>query len=426
MVCPSTAKPEGGFRFISVVQFCAVWAAYHAKLISPIDLQVWFAAQEMVARRCLALKKGQRISYTITELHELTDREGGTASLRRLAYCGLLTWASEAITFPIIPHLAGQHTDLSDMLALVRNNKRQVPVPRRLLRFLAGGCSRVMVATVLGHLFRCLYYRKGQCYPEGLCKASWIADVFGVSERAVKTARQALEGLGWLERRETKQWVRNRYGQKMNINLQWEAPAPSQSAVKPTCQIAPPPLPSVPQIAPPDSNKKLLLTKEENNQKPVGSVPPGFLSALFAEMRGQIRNGTAPDEKVGSVIRRSTSAFHLQKRNITPQSMPVLADPPLENVLLEDLRDMKRLCGLYGQAIEAKLLGKSEAEQLAFFALAQHVIAYSPANPGGLFRQLLTRKQLQVITQEEEDAAVRRLKRYRADQEGLIRLRAAS
>ncbi|HET8671677.1 MAG TPA: hypothetical protein VFM05_13950, partial [Candidatus Saccharimonadales bacterium] len=202
MVCTARAKPDGGFRFISVVQLCSVWIAYQAKLISSMDLRVWFAAQEMVARRCLVLQKGQRISYTISELHELTEREGGAASLKRLAHCGLLIWASDIITFPLNPHLAGQHTRLHDMLELVRNNKRQVPVPRRMLRFIAGGCSRVMVATVLGHLFRCLYYRKGECHPAGLCKASWIAEVFGVSERAVKTARQSLEAFRWLERGE--------------------------------------------------------------------------------------------------------------------------------------------------------------------------------------------------------------------------------
>jgi hypothetical protein len=58
MICSSTAKPEGGFRLISVVQICAVWTAYHAKLIGPGDLRVWFAAQEMVARRCLCSQEG--------------------------------------------------------------------------------------------------------------------------------------------------------------------------------------------------------------------------------------------------------------------------------------------------------------------------------------------------------------------------------
>lgn len=198
MVHPPTAKPEGGFRFISVVQLCALWAAYHAKLIGPSELQVWFATHEMVARRCLTFKKRQRVSYTVSELEELTKRKGGAASPKCLAHYGLLTWSQEAIAFPIDPHLAGQQTRLRAMVELVRNNKRQVPVPRRMLRFLARGSSRVMVATVLGHLFRCLYYRKGECRAEGLCKASWIAEVFGVSERAVKTARHALEAIGWL------------------------------------------------------------------------------------------------------------------------------------------------------------------------------------------------------------------------------------
>ena len=107
-----------------------------------------------------------------------------------------------------------------------------------------------------------------------------------------------------------------------------------------------------------------------------------------------------------------SSASHSQEKSVAPRPAPVLATPSLTNVLLEDLRDTERLFALYHQAIEANLLGKSEAEQLAFFALAQHVIAYGPANPGGLFRQLLTRKQFQVITQAEEDAAVRRLKRH--------------
>jgi len=412
MVHPSAVKPDGGFRFISIVQLCAVWATYHAKLIGPFDLQVWFAAQEMVARRCLAIKRGQRIAYTITELHELTEREGGAASLKRLAHYGLLTWTADTIAFPLNPHLAGQQTRLSDMLELVRNCKRQVPVPRRMLRFLARGCSRVMVATVLGHLFRCLYYRKGECHPAGLCKASWVAEVFGVSERAVKTARQGLEALGWLERIEIKQWVRNRYGQKMAINLYWEVPAPYQPVAESTPKIAPLPLPFSPEIAPPDSNRK-LPTENENNQKPVGSVPPGVLTALFTEERERMRNGTAPTQPVERVVMCSSSASDKQKQGVAPRPTPVLAAPSLTNVVLEDLRDTERLFALYLQAIAATLLGKSEAEQLAFFALAQHVLAYKPTNPGGLFRQLLTRKQFQVITQEEEDAAVRRLKQYR-------------
>jgi hypothetical protein len=292
-----------------------------------------------------------------------------------------------------------------------------------MLRFLARGCSRVMTATILGHLIRCLYYGNGLCRPEGLCKASWIAEVFGVSERAVKTARQRLEALRWLERIEIKPWVRNRYGQKMAINLRWDVPALCEPVAETAPQIAPPPVFLAPEIAPPDSNKK-LRTEEENNQNPLGSVPPGFLSALFIEMREQIRHRTATNETVRHVLVCSGSASHTPKQSVTPRPTSALAAPLLKNVLLEDLRDTDRLFALYHQARTAKLIGQSEAEQLAFFALAQHVITYGPANPGGLFRQLLARQQFQVITQAEEDAAVHRLKRYRTEQEGLISLHA--
>ena len=411
MVCSSTAKPKGGFRFISVAQLCALWSAYHAKLIGPGDLQVWFAAQEMVARRCLAMKSKQRVAYTIAELHKLTEREGEKASLKRLAQYGLLTWSPEAITFPIDPFLAGQQTRKQDMLKLVRNNQRQVPVQRRMLRYLAGGCSRVMVATILGHLFRCLYYRKGECRPVGLCKASWIADVFDVSERAVKTARQGLEALGWLERIETKQWVLNRYGQKMAINLHWDVPAASKPVAGSAPKIAPLASTFCPEIAPPDSNEK-LPTETKKDQNPVGTASSGFLLTLVSEAREQIRNGTAPVETEGPVVICRSAASHTQKKSVASQPEPVLAAPSLRNVVLEDLRDTERLLVLYHQAIETQLVEGSEATQLAFFALAQHVIAYGPKNPGGLFRQLLTRKQFQVITQAEEDAAVCQLKRH--------------
>ena len=110
------------------------------------------------------------------------------------------------------------------MLAQVPNHRRTVPVPRRLVRFLAGGCRRVVLATLLGHLLRCLYYRQGQCRAEGFCKASWIAEVFEVSERAVKSARQTLEQLGLLERQAIPWWVRNAYGEKMRVNLHWARP----------------------------------------------------------------------------------------------------------------------------------------------------------------------------------------------------------
>jgi len=84
----------------------------------------------------------------------------------------------------------------------------------------------------------------------------------------------------------------------------------------------------------------------------------------------------------------------------------------LRRILRHDLRDTTRLLQLYAQAVRAQLLGASEAERLAFVALAQHVLASRPTNPGGLFTQLLRTRQFDYATQDDEDSAVRRLKRH--------------
>jgi hypothetical protein len=89
-------------------------------------------------------------------------------------------------------------------------------------------------------------------------------------------------------------------------------------------------------------------------------------------------------------------------------AQPPLLPPRLQHVTVPDLRDTDPLLGRYAQSVQAKLIGPSEAERLTFVGLAQHVLAYRPANAGGLFRSLLTRRCFHLVTQEE-DAAQQRL-----------------
>ena len=79
---------------------------------------------------------------------------------------------------------------------------------------------------------------------------------------------------------------------------------------------------------------------------------------------------------------------------------------------LHDLRDTGRLLALYAQAVQAQWLGSSEAERLAFVALAQHVLTYRPENAGGLFTHLVRTRRFAYITQADEDTARQRLHRY--------------
>jgi hypothetical protein len=67
---------------------------------------------------------------------------------------------------------------------------------------------------------------------------------------------------------------------------------------------------------------------------------------------------------------------------------------------------------LYAQAVQAGLIGASEADRLTFVALACHVLRYCPQNAGGLFHCLVTRKRYHVVTQADEDAARHRLKQH--------------
>jgi hypothetical protein len=178
-------KPTGGFVFLTVTQLCLIWWAYLEKLIELRDVRTWFGTWELQARRCL-LKPGQRAIYTLEELHGLVGGVGGMhlrGSIRRLEASGLLVWSTSHLGFPKSPEeLKVKDTSrLHEMLESIPNNRRRVPVPRRMVRFLAGARRRCLMATILGHLIRCLYYRKGGCTGKGCCTSTWIAKVFGVN-----------------------------------------------------------------------------------------------------------------------------------------------------------------------------------------------------------------------------------------------------
>ena len=148
---------------------------------------------------------------TPRELHGLVGGVGGEhlrASLRRLEALGLLTWSSTTLTFATSPTDLRGVQDLSDfhtMHQAIPNNRRRVPVPRQAVRLIAGGCKASVIATMLGHLLRCLYYREHRCVSGGWCKASWIAEVFRMDLRSIKAARKHLVAIGWLQMLHTPQ-----------------------------------------------------------------------------------------------------------------------------------------------------------------------------------------------------------------------------
>lgn len=172
-------------------------------------------------------------------------------------------------------------------------------MPRRMLRLLAKAGNKAMIATLLGHFLRCLYYRNRTCRPTGTCKASWIAETFGVDVRNVKAARRALAEAGLLKAEPRSQGFLNRYGPLVTVNLAWES-GPVE------CGRVPPPGAKNCRVLPPRYKEPELLRKMKN-QKPPPAVA-GVDTAPRALAAPSLRHVVAADLVDG----RRLSALHEQ------------------------------------------------------------------------------------------------------------------
>jgi hypothetical protein len=397
-------KPRGGFVFLTVQQLCLLWWAYRTRLIQLRDFRVWFAAQEMTARRC-QIDAGQVPACTPRELHRLVGGVGGEhlrASLRRLKTTGLLTWSSTTLTFATSPtDLRGVH-DLAafhTMYNAIPNHRRRVPVPRQAIRLIAGGCRTTVIATMLGHLLRCLYYRDRRCISGGWCKASWIADVFRVDRRNVKAARKHLVSIGWLEILDTPPALCNRWGCYTRIRLSWTRAAMEQAAsdAARTPASASPPPPAFSTTASPPPNKEYREPLQElQHQQPAPHADIAPALPLFPP--------TAPgfDGPSAGVTK------HAQEHPKQTTTVP----PTLRHIVPDDLQDTARLLALFEQAQRHGLIGHSESDRLTFLGLAEHARVVGTHNPCGLFAALIRRQRWHYVTDSDEDAAATRLKQH--------------
>jgi hypothetical protein len=363
-------KPAGGFLFVRVRQLAMLWWAYRAKLIELKDVRFWFAAQELIARRC-ELEEGSKPHFTLEEIGRLISARGGErACLKRLEEVGFLKWSSSMIHFASSPEdlRVSDLSSLHAMLACIANNQRNIPLPRRVVRFLAQPCRRSVVAVILAHVMRCLYYRAGECVSGGFCKASWISEVFSVDLRNVKLARKFLEReLSLLESHPIPQSLLNRYGQKVTINLAWDY-AVDKSA--PRESESPPPVDDVHTETPPPRQHKEPSLEEDKHQKPaVGG------------------------ERTGILETRTES-------------------PTLANITAADLRETGRLLELFREATDKGLFSGSESERLVFVAAAERARLYGSKNPPGFFSQLISRRLFHFISSEDEERARKRLNNY--------------
>ncbi|HMB04447.1 MAG TPA: hypothetical protein VKP69_12010 [Isosphaeraceae bacterium] len=216
--------------FFTVPQLLMAWTAYREGQITLKDFRVYFALAETLAQsRPRGVARGKAIpKFSAQELRELIGGEDGELSaVRKLLAVGLLRDASKSTMefATVASELRFVPETLDATLARISNYRQKlvVPVPRRILRLMASsGARRTLIATILGHLLRC--FKRGESQPKGCVKASWIAQVFGVSARGVKGQRHRLVALGWLIPQGTCQQILNLYGRSLAINLAWDGP----------------------------------------------------------------------------------------------------------------------------------------------------------------------------------------------------------
>jgi hypothetical protein len=222
-------KPQGGFVLVREDAIFRAWEALYDEKIKLRDFRIWLASFEVLERR-IGLRSDRTPTYTEVEFRRLVGgvgREHFRTSVRRLERAGLGQWREHAIDLPGSRSKKGS------------GGGRLVPIPRPMLRYLARNTGRAFIATALGHVLRCLYFRKGECVSGGYCKSSWVVDTFGVSLRPVKDARAKLIILGFLVPLQADQLRLNRFGSPVVVNLGWSPTTESarqsgEGDVKPT------------------------------------------------------------------------------------------------------------------------------------------------------------------------------------------------
>ncbi len=410
----SRRKPDGGFCFFSVTQLVMAWTALREAQIGLKELRVYFALAEMKSRRCGCNEEDPPPEFKPLEIRRLVGGAGGERdAVRKLLAVGLLSEVTKtSIEFATDPgELHFEPKTLDATLARIPNNDRRVPVPRRIVRLIAGGARRTLIATILGHLIRCLFYKQGLCHPKGCVKASWIAEVFGVSERRVHEQRRHLVALGWLIPQETSQRTMNGHGLWVTINLAWNAlteakerlyepvadqPGEGEGAPEPA---APRPAQGESASEPPADTPAKLSPPPA--QKPGQTVTPLPIENKEPLPRGAKHQKPASGGHAGVYISKSES-----KKTKAAADRPTLRD-----VKPEDLRDPARLLDLHAQAMAAGYVSPSEIDRLNFFAAANHARVIGSRNPPGLFVRIVRSGLWNFLTQDDEEVARVELRR---------------
>lgn len=362
-----SATVAGGYTLITGTALLAAWWAYKQRTIQLADLRAWFACCELTAQRRASGAKFRPGSGHVSCLVGAYDDRTVRSSLRRLVAVGLLGWSPTGFTIPTAHSLSNAAPDsrLQHKLEQVEYHWRRVPVPRRILLLLARATRPVLIATLLGHLLRCMFAKNGRVTGNGLCKASWVARAFGVDERNVKAARGELFAQGWLNADPASQKFLNLWGIPTRVNLAW---------------------------GPADPEGRRSTARERNTAK----SPP------LPAVRGA---ESPPPLKNSNRMRRFENQKSAQPSDGLNEADATRVLPGLWHVQADDLSSLPRLRVRFNEAVRLGLVRPCPADELRFVAAAERARSLGTTNPPGFFATLVRRKLWHFIRQRDEDAA---------------------
>lgn len=365
-------KVTGGVRRMSVEQLAMAWWSHHQGHITSRQLRLYWALHEMEERRRICSGRSRTPHYAVAEARALLGHRHSERALKRdlarLDALGLARFEERFIRFAA--GMAATRMDhapsFQAFIESLPNRRRVVPVPRRMMRALAAGVPAALASTIVALLIRGSFWHRAEhrLRLDGRVKASWITSRFGISLRAVKSARKSLEQMGWITILPSNQWELNRFGLHYLINGDWK------DGAGPASQSAPPPREKVACSAPP-CTKQVASTRRDTKNRSLTSVDSQHVSE--------------PGESA----------------------------PKLHDLKPGDLASFPRVLSLYEQAVAKGLAHAGEGGKLDFIALVERATTHG-REAIRLFSWLLHRKRFNWISDADEDRA-RSWMRYHAE-----------
>jgi hypothetical protein len=378
-----------GYKAITPIKLLNGVNAYKSGAISFKALRVYLSCFELEAIReaakrsnKLKFKKGkQKICYKKEELVRIT---GGltlrsiSQSLKELEKASIMQFREERITFTETP--TAETREMLEGVLSGRKGTRAIPIPRRMLKILGELNKPVLFLTLIAYMLRGLSIerRTGAINPKGTVKASWIADAFGLSLRAVKSARAELVSLQLITK-DVNSYQRklNRDGAYFELNLEWSKAESSvvnevqtvDNVVGSSTEFAPPMPQNCTEFAP--LRERLKTSKEYKNHKTQKTEPTGVCKQTF-------------------------------KKEVLPN---------IRNIQTEDFKEFSRNEILYWQAVSLGLITHSEAN--VFNWVSASIRARDTENPARIFMGIINKKLFHHITQAQEERARNAINRRR-------------